>query len=168
MLEIFSARLEITNPGEPLVDTLRFIDTPPKSRNDALAAMMRRMEICEEAGSGIDKVISAVEAFQLPAPDFVAITTTQPGFTKATLFAPRKLSEMDSQDRIRACYQHACLCFVSGSRMTNPLLRRRFGIDAKNASQASRLIREALDAKVIRLHNPKVRLRDRSYLPFWA
>ena len=168
MLEIFSARLEITNPGEPLVDTLRFIDTPPKSRNDALAAMMRRMEICEEAGSGIDKVIAAVEAFQLPAPDFVAITTTQPGFTKATLFAPRKLSEMDSQDRIRACYQHACLCFVSGSRMTNPSLRRRFGIDAKNASQASRLIREALDAKVIRLHNPKVRLRDRSYLPFWA
>jgi predicted HTH transcriptional regulator len=168
MLEIFSSRLEITNPGEPLVDTLRFIDTPPKSRNDTLAAMMRRMEICEEAGSGIDKVIAAVEAFQLPAPDFVAITTTQPGFTKATLFAPRKLSEMDSQARIRACYQHACLCFVSGSRMTNPSLRRRFGIDAKNASQASRLIREALDAKVIRLHDPTVRLRDRSYLPFWA
>ena len=41
MLEIFSARLEITNPGEPLVDTLRFIDTPPKSRNDVLAAVMR-------------------------------------------------------------------------------------------------------------------------------
>ena len=103
MLEIFSARLEITNPGEPLVDTLRFIDTPPKSRNDTLAALMRRMEICEEAGSGIDKVIAAVETFQLPAPDFVAITTTQPGFTKATLFAPRKrtLSEVEQFDPVR-------------------------------------------------------------------
>ena len=29
MVEIFADRMEITNPGEPLVDTLRFIDTPP-------------------------------------------------------------------------------------------------------------------------------------------
>ncbi len=75
MVEIFADRMEITNPGEPLVDTLRFIDTPPKSRNEALAAMMRRMKICEEGGTGIDKVVAAVEAFQLPAPDFTAITT---------------------------------------------------------------------------------------------
>ncbi len=32
MVEIFADRMEITNPGEPLVDTLRFIDTPPRSR----------------------------------------------------------------------------------------------------------------------------------------
>lgn len=42
--------------------------------------MMLRLKICEEAGTGIDKVIEAVEEFQLPAPDFTAITTTQPGF----------------------------------------------------------------------------------------
>src|SRR5205823_5567187 len=96
MVEIFSARMEITNPGEPLVDTLRFIDTPPRSRNGDLAALMRRMKICEEGGTGIDKVIEAVEAFQLPAPDFAAIMTMQPGFTKATLFAHRKLADMDS------------------------------------------------------------------------
>ena len=114
MVEIFAERMEITNPGEPLVDTLRFIDTPPRSRNEDLAAMMRRMKICEEGGTGIDKVVEAIEAFQLPAPDFAAITTMQPGFTKATLFAHQKLAEMDSKDRIRACYQHACLCYVSG------------------------------------------------------
>lgn len=168
MVEIFAQRMEITNPGEPLVDTLRFIDTPPKCRNDRLAAMMRRMKICEEAGTGIDKVIAAIEAFQLPAPDFVAITTTQPGFTKATLFAPRKLNAMDSQERIRACYQHACLSFVSGRRMTNSTLRKRFGIEAKNASQASRLIKESLAVGVIKLFDTEVRDRDRSYLPFWA
>ncbi len=168
MLEIFSARLEITNPGEPLVDTLRFIDTPPKSRNDTLAALMRRMEICEEAGSGIDKVIAAVEAFQLPAPDFVAITTTQPGFTKATLFAPRKLAAMDSQDRIRACYQHACLCFVSGSRMTNTSMRKRFGIEEHNAAKASRIIGETLAAGQIKPFDPDQGKKFASYLPFWA
>ena len=47
MVEIFADRMEITNPGEPLVDTLRFIDTPPRSRNEQLAALMRRMKFCE-------------------------------------------------------------------------------------------------------------------------
>jgi predicted HTH transcriptional regulator len=167
-VEIFDDRMEITNPGEPLVDTLRFIDTPPRSRNEGLAALMRRMRICEEGGTGIDKVVGAVEMFQLPAPDFVAITTMQPGFTKATLFAHRKLSEMDSKDRIRACYQHACLCVVTGKRMTNPSLRERLGIDTRNASQASRIIKETLTAGLVKLYDPEVRLRDRSYLPFWA
>ena len=52
--------------------------------------------------------------------------------------------------------------------MTNASLRSRFGIEGKNASQASRLIREALGAEVIKLFDPEVRDRDRSYLPFWA
>ncbi len=168
MVEIFTDRMEITNPGEPLVDTLRFIDTPPRSRNEDLAALMRRMHICEEGGTGIDKVVAAVEAFQLPAPDFLAITTTQPGSTKAVLYAHQKLTEMDPKDRIRACYQHACLMFVMNKRMTNPSIRERFGIEAKNASQASRLIKEAVSAGVIKLYDPDVRDRDRSYVPFWA
>ena len=70
MVEIFDDRIEITNPGAPLVDTLRFVDTPPKSRNEALASLMRRFRICEERGSGIDKVVFQVELFQLPAPLF--------------------------------------------------------------------------------------------------
>ena len=70
IVEIFTDRIEITNPGKPLISTLRFIDEPPQSRNEALAAFMRRMNVCEERGSGIDKVIFQVELFQLPAPDF--------------------------------------------------------------------------------------------------
>jgi predicted HTH transcriptional regulator len=34
------------------------------------ADLMRRLQICEEKGSGIDKVVFAAEQFQLPAPDF--------------------------------------------------------------------------------------------------
>ncbi len=90
MVEIFADRLEITNPGEPLVDTRRFIDTPPRSRNELLASLMRRFGICEERGSGIDKVIAQVELFQLPAPLF----EVPDGFVRATLFAHKDLRDM--------------------------------------------------------------------------
>ena len=68
-VEVFDNRIEITNPGIPLINTLRFIDEPPRSRNENLAGLMRRMNICEERGSGIDKVIFQVELYQLPPPD---------------------------------------------------------------------------------------------------
>ena len=70
MIEIFEDRMEITNPGVPLVDTRRFLDTPPRSRNEALASFMRRIGVCEERGSGIDKVVFETEFYQLPAPEF--------------------------------------------------------------------------------------------------
>jgi ATP-dependent DNA helicase RecG len=164
MVEIFLDRMEITNPGEPLVDTLRFIDTPPRSRNEGLAALMRRMDICEERGSGIDKVVEAVESFQLPAPSF----TVAPGFTRTILFAPRKLTDMDSEERIRACYQHACLFHVSGQKMTNSTLRRRFGIEDQNAAKASRIITETVKANLIKPFDPATSNRYLSYVPFWA
>lgn len=34
-------RIEITDPGEPRVDTQRFVDMPPRSRNETLASLMR-------------------------------------------------------------------------------------------------------------------------------
>jgi len=162
MLEIFTDRMEITNPGLPLVDTLRFIDEPPLSRNEVLAGLMRRMNMCEERGSGIDKVIAAVEAFQLPAPDFR--TTTQ--HTIAVLLGPREFAAMDRQDRIRACYQHACLWYVSGKQMTNASLRTRLKIEKKNYPLASRIIRDAIDADLIR-QSGGVK-KDARYVPFWA
>ena len=36
MVEIFDDRIEITNPGSPLVETDRFLDTSPESRNESL------------------------------------------------------------------------------------------------------------------------------------
>lgn len=164
MVEIFDDRIEMTNPGEPLVDTRRFVDTPPKSRNEALASLMRRFRICEERGSGIDKVVFEVEKYQLPAPLF----ETPEGFTRSVLFAHKPLAEMSKADRIRACYLHASLRWVIRQPMTNRSVRERFGIEEKNKATASRLIREALDAGVIRLVNDDVGDKSRAYLPFWA
>ena len=164
MVEIFEDRIEVTNPGEPLVDTNRFLDTPPRSRNEAMASLLRRMGICEERGSGIDKVVSQVELFQLPAPLF----ESPEGFTRAVLFAHKDLKDMDKADRVRACYLHACLCYVTRKAMTNTTLRERFGVAEHNRSLVSRLIREAVEAGVVVPADPDAAPKLMRYLPFWA
>jgi ATP-dependent DNA helicase RecG len=162
LVEMFSDRLEITNPGQPLVRPERFLDFPPRSRNEALASLMRRMRLCEEQGTGIDKVIVAVELHQLPPPDF----RIEGDAVRTVLYAPRRFAEMTSQERMRACYQHAALKYVSGQRMKNASLSERLGIDSQNAAQASVVIRQALAAKLIRSADPA---HPRTgYVPFWA
>lgn len=162
LIELFSDRMEITNPGKPLVSPDRFLDLPPRSRNEAMASLMRRMRLCEEQGTGIDKVIFHVELHQLPPPDF----RTEGDAVRTVLFAPRRFAEMTPDERIRACYQHAALRFVSGERMKNSTLCERFGIDPKNASQASVIIGQCQKAGLIRPADPT---HPRSgYVPFWA
>ena len=165
MVEIFSDRLEISNPGVPLIDTLRFIGEPPRSRNEILAALMRRMNICEERGSGIVKVISHVEAFQLPAPEFRVGGSS----TIAILYGPRQFAEMNREERMRACYWHACLLYVSGKRMSNMSLRARLGIKDSNYPQASRIIKDTIEKQLIKAHTAvSGSKRDATYVPFWA
>lgn len=164
MVEIFEDRVEITNPGTPLVDPDRFVDKPPRSRNESLASLMRRMGICEERGSGWDKVVFQTELFQLPAP----LTEVPDDHTRVVMFAHRPLNRMDRADRVRAIYLHACLRYVNQQDTNNSSVRERFGIDPASKSVASRLIREALEAKVIRLVNEDVGDKLRAYVPWWA
>lgn len=164
MIEVFDDRMEVTNPGRPLVPTERLLDQPPRSRNEKLAALMRRFGICEERGSGIDKVVFEIEFFQLPAPLF----ETSGDSMRVVLFGHRALRDMEKADRVRACYLHACLRYVTRQPMTNTSLRERFGIDEKNAATASNLLNEAVDAGVIAIQDPTVGYRLRRYLPFWA
>ena len=164
MIEIFSDRLEITNPGLPLVRTDRFLDSPPRSRNEILAGFMRRINICEERGSGIDKVVASTEDYQLPAPLFE--TTEQ--HTRAILFAHKALRDMDKEDRIRACYLHACLKYVQKQYMTNSSLRERLAIEDANSAMASRIINETIKADYIKVYNELSGNKYRKYLPIWA
>jgi len=165
MVEIFTDRIEVTNPGEPLVEPLRFLDSPPRSRNEVTAALMRRLGICEEGGSGIDKVVFEVEFYQLPAPDFQVVQ----GGTRSILFAHKPLASMDSKDKRRACYLHACLECVSHRQMTNATLRKRLGISDENYPVASRIIAETISARLIKLHDPNSRSRKHArYVPYWA
>lgn len=164
MVEIFNNRLEVTNPGTPLMDTQRLLDCPPRSRNEALASLMRRMQMCEERGTGVDKVVRSCELHQLPAPSFDKVE----GSTRATLYALRPLTRMDTEDRIRAVYWHACLRHVCGQHTHNASIRERFGIADRNSAMASRLLKDAEAAEVIRVFDGHAAPKQRRYVPFWA
>ena len=159
MIEIFDNRIEFTNPGKPLIATNRFIDHTPESRNEMLASAMRRMNYCEERGSGIDKVILEIETFQLPAPEFIA----GDNFTRVILYSPKSLRQMSKPDKVRACYQHCCLKYVSGDYMNNQSFRERLNIEKKNYPTVSRIIKDCVgEGLVIQYEN------SRMYVPFWA
>lgn len=165
MIEIFDDRIEITNPGVPLVDVNRFIDTAPKSRNEKLASLMRRLNICEERGSGIDRAISAIELYQLPAPKFIR----GEDYTRVIMYTPTSLTKMSVDDRVRACYQHTCLNYINNQPVNNQSIRNRFKISKNNTSFASKIITEALEKGFIKPSDPEnVSKKYASYIPFWA
>ena len=162
MIEIYSDRISFSNPGQPLISVERFIDEY-QSRNDSLADIMRRIGICEEKGSGMDKAIFSIELYQLP-PIRIQLQETR---TETTIFAYRKFANLDKSERVMACYQHACLRYVSNEKMNNQSLRGRLGIEDKNYPMASRIIKDALEAKVIKEENADGNKRH-NYVPYWA
>jgi len=161
-IDLFDNRLEITNPGQSLIEPNRMIDLAPRSRNERLAALMRRLGFCEEAGSGIDKVINAIELYQSPPPYF----KNNENAVQVHIHGPRKYADMTTDERIRACYQHATIKHLSGEMMKNETLRKRLGISEKSAAQASTVIKNTIEKGLIKSSDPK---HPRSgYIPFWG
>jgi ATP-dependent DNA helicase RecG len=161
MVEIFENRMEVSNPGAPLVEIERIIDHSPRSRNEKLAALMARMELCEERGSGVDKMVIECEMHQLPAPQF----KEENDFMRATLFTHRSLRDMTKEDKIRATYYHSVISYISEGYMTNNSLRERFGIAKENYPTASNIIRLCTDAGFIKTRDAE---SVHKYVPFWA
>lgn len=164
MIEIYPNHMIVSNPGEPLVKVDRFIDGY-QSRNERLADFMRRMNICEERGSGIDRVVHEAEAYQLPAPKF----QSDPQRTMVAVYGPKRFESMDREDRVRACYQHCALKWVMNERMTNQTLRERFRLSESRAAVASQIISATIEAKMIKPDDAVGASRKFArYLPFWA
>lgn len=164
VVEIFENRVEVTNPGTPLVDVLRIIDNPPKSRNEKLASLMRRLKMCEELGRGWDRMVLACEAQFLPAPRIDVFQDS----TKVTLFSKIEFSNIPMEEKLWSCYLHACLMYVQGEVLTNKSLRDRFGVKETSAGSISRLIKESVREKLIKPIDPDTAKRYMKYIPIWA
>lgn len=166
MVEIYDDRIEVTNPGTLLPGKRpdRLIGTTPESRNEQLASSFRRYRICEERGTGFQKVVRAIELFGLPP----LVFTLQENAFRVTLYAPRKFSEMSQTERIEACYQHAVLQYLSSSTLTNSTLRVRFKLHEKNRNQITNLIGDAVTSGRIKRKDEGNGKKFAEYLPYWA
>lgn len=164
VVEIFENRIEVTNSGIPLVDVRRIIDNPLKSRNEKLAALMRRLRMCEELGTGWDKIVITCELYQLPAPKIELFEDS----TRVTLFSEMPFSNISMEDKLWACYLHACIKHVQGEQLTNSSLRERFGLENSASASISRLIKEAVKMEIIKPLDPATAPRYMKYIPIWA
>lgn len=164
VVEIFENRIEVTNPGTPLVDVMRIIDNPPKSRNEKLASLMRRLKMCEELGRGWDRMVLSCEAQFLPAPRIEVFQEN----TKVTLFSEMEFRNIPMEDKLWSCYLHACLMYVQGDALTNKSLRERFNVMESSAGSISRLIKEVVNDGKIKPLDPTTAKRYMKYIPSWA
>jgi predicted HTH transcriptional regulator len=165
MVDVFDDRIEFTNPGALLPGKRpdRLIGTTPESRNETLASAFRRYRICEERGTGFQKVVRSVELFGLPP---IAFSPMENAF-RVTLYAPRKFAEMSQAERIEACYQHAVLQYLSSQSLTNTTLRERFRLHEKQRNQVTNLIGDAVAAGRIKRKDAGSGKQFAEYVPYW-
>ena len=164
VLELFENRVEVTNPGVPLVDVMRIIDNPPKSRNEKLASVMRRFGMCEELGRGWDRMVISCESNYLAAP---RINVYQES-TRVSLFAYLDFVNIQTDDRVWSTYLHACVKYIEGEAMSNSSLRERFGLKLTSSGMVSRLIKEVQAKGLIKPVDANTAPRYMRYIPIWA
>jgi ATP-dependent DNA helicase RecG len=163
-VEIYNDRVEFTNPGAPVIEVARFLDSN-NSRNPRLAKLMRFMKLCEERGMGIDIVEAECEKMYLPSP---AITTSE-DFTRVIVFDHKTLRQFNSYERINLVYMHCCLQSIKHSPTTNETLRSRFAEGVLSSTVASRWISETLEKGMIKPFDPtSISRKQARYLPSWA
>ena len=164
-IEIYANRLVITNPGKSLNDVNRLIDLPPHSRNEKLAQSMYLMHLCERRGSGYDRAVEAIEKMGLPGYQ----TESGDHFTRVTLYPKKSFEEMTKEERVLACYQHACLLYEDRMSLNNESVRERFGLDKHQSAVASHIITDTIDAGFIKLTNPNGMSRKfATYIPYYG
>lgn len=165
-IQIFEGRIEITNPGTLLPDMKidRLIDQEPRARNEVLAQRLRELKLCEERGSGIDRVIQNLEIFGLPAVEF---QNTPTSFT-AIIFAPKPYKRLSWSERLNVAYQHTALHHVFQQNVTNASFRKRFKLTDSQSQAASELIRRSIAKGLIKQANPGASPRYVHYVPYYA
>lgn len=163
-IELFNDRLEIRNPGNPIIKVQRFVDET-RARNPQLAELMRLAGICEIRGSGVDRALAEIEDFTQPAPRF----NVETGATVVTLSEHMDFMDMTVEERVWATFLHCCVKYEKSERLTNSSLRTRFGLKDSAITLVSQAISSAIDVGLIK-RDPRAGSSRRftKYVPFFA
>lgn len=164
-VEVYNNRIEISNPGTPLIEPGRFLDFKPKSRNDELANLLGKLHIVESRGTGIDKVVNALEENDLPA---MEITTQESSTTVIKLNEKKKFKNMSTTEKNQSIYWNACLKYVEGLQIDNKSLRERFRLDKNSSTQISKALNNAQEANLIKPFDSNAGRKFIKYIPYWG
>ena len=129
-----------------------------------MASFLRIVRICEERGSGFDRIEEGMRDLTIPAPK----VETGEDFTRTKLYWYGKLNDWTKEDRIQTCYLFTCYCYVNEIEVANAVLRERFGVEEKNKAVVSRIIKDTIEAGLIKLSDEKAAPKMRRYIPYWA
>lgn len=163
VVEIYDNRIEVTNAGNSLIGVDRMLDER-RSRNEKLATTMRGFGLCEERGGGLDKTLFEIEQAHMPAPEFVSSENAM----RVILFGPRPFNEMSKADKMRACFFHCVLRWLTRDYMSNASLRERFSLADEDYQAVSAIISESIKAGRIAPADPAQGRRNARYVPYWA
>ena len=94
---------------------------------------MHKCGICEERGSGYDKIVEATGKNELLAP---RIENQNNQFTKAILFAKVPFELTTKEDRMRTCYMQACLAYVNFEGISNSIFEKYLDWGEKRESES--------------------------------
>jgi len=165
VIEIYKNHIEISSPGSCLVDPEEIIESVPKTRNERMVDVMRRLHLCEIRGSGIDRTIEAVESLQLPAPKF----ENGKNAFKVYLYVYKAFEKLTTEEKLRAIHQHVTLLYVQQQFATNESIRLRFGLGEHKVSVISRLTVSAKELLLIKNFDSNSESRKYvKYVPIWA
>jgi predicted HTH transcriptional regulator len=163
VIEIYSDRIEVTNPGKSLVERDRMIDER-RSRNGKLAESMRSLGLCEERGGGLDKALIVVEEKNLPA---FALDSSDNSM-RVTLFVPKKFNQLTKPEKQWACFLHCVLRYVKKDYMSNASLRERFSLPPEEYQAVSAIISESIKKKRIVPADAKQGNKFAKYVPYFT
>jgi len=164
LVEIFDSRIEVSNPGAPLIDVERIIDAKPTTRNERLSSLMRRIGLAEELGVGWDRIVEGCEQLHTPPPN----VRSETNYTLVIMRPKMEFGDMTYEERTLACYQHACVRYLNSGSMTNASLRERFGLGTTMAAPVSRIIKKATEKGMVKILDPDAPQKCISYIPFWG
>lgn len=164
-VEIFNNRIEISNPGIPLIEPQRFLDSVPQSRNDDLADLLHKLGIVESRGSGIDRVVDSLESSGLPA---MRISVQAAKATIITLNQHKRFENMTPSELDQAIYWHSCLKIVDDIKINNASLRTRFKLSKNDSNKISKAISHAVKTGWIKPYDPEQGRKRISYIPYWS
>ncbi len=163
VVEIYEDRIEVSNPGNSLIEVDRIIDER-RSRNEKLASSMRELNLCEERGGGIDKAIIDIEEKHLPALEFIASQHSM----RVVIFGPKRFNDLSKAEKSWSCFCHCVVRWIRHDYMSNSSLRERFNLKDEEYQVVSGVIGDTRRAGKIVQAEANQSNKYAKYGPWWA